>query len=318
MLHAALTTPTAPVAHDAGAPGGWWPEPLSPGHPAWVLQQAAMPGLVALSGQAACQLRLPGLPGAGDWTLALLQMPQDGTPARFDGEHATGDALLVAPAALWHLVCPPGSQWLAVQVQADLLAALWQRLYHKPLAAWLRQPVVLQATPARAQALRQLHQASLQQWLAAGDNRPDNWRAQRDELLSEWVEVIPERVHPSGLAPRQAARELVQRTRALVLARPEQAWPLAALCEQLGVHPKRLSASFQGHLGLTPARYLRGLRLQGVRRDLLQGGPDPACGVHDIAARWGFWHHGELAALYRQWFDELPSATLAAARAQRL
>ena len=62
------------------------------------------------------------------------------------------------------------------------------------------------------------------------------------------------------------------------------------------------------HVG--PVAYLRMMRLNHVRRDLLA----TEAAVGDVAARWGFWHLSRFAADYRSLFGELPSATRARKR----
>ena len=58
-------------------------------------------------------------------------------------------------------------------------------------------------------------------------------------------------------------------------------------------------------LGTNPASYLRAVRLDRVRKDLLHAGS-----VTDAATRWGFWHFGHFSNDYREQFGELPSETL--------
>lgn len=53
--------------------------------------------------------------------------------------------------------------------------------------------------------------------------------------------------------------------------------------------------------------YLRDLRLQRVRDELLSGSGSP---VASVALRWGFEHMGRFATQYRQAFGETPSQTL--------
>ena len=69
------------------------------------------------------------------------------------------------------------------------------------------------------------------------------------------------------------------------------------------------TASFQDVLDLNPVKFLRALRLNGVRRELKRADPERET-VADVAARWGFWHLSHFAADYRAMFDELPSETL--------
>lgn len=87
------------------------------------------------------------------------------------------------------------------------------------------------------------------------------------------------------------------------------------ICDRIGASPRKLNYCFRDVLGVSPARYLRAVRLNNARRDL----KDPSAAansVQDVAARWGFWHLGQFSVDYKRQFGELPSATLRAARAR--
>jgi AraC family ethanolamine operon transcriptional activator len=77
------------------------------------------------------------------------------------------------------------------------------------------------------------------------------------------------------------------------------------VCRRVGASRRKLNYCFQEVLGSSPVKYLRAVRLNGVRRELRAG----AAAVQDVAARWGFWHLGQFAREYRQQFGELPSET---------
>lgn len=70
-----------------------------------------------------------------------------------------------------------------------------------------------------------------------------------------------------------------------------------------------LQAAFQSQLGTTPFEYLRGVRLEHVRAELLAAHPDDTT-VGDIAKRWGFLHLGRFAGSYAEKYGERPSDTL--------
>lgn len=81
------------------------------------------------------------------------------------------------------------------------------------------------------------------------------------------------------------------------------------LCKIAKLSERNLQYGFKEYLGVTPIRYLRLLRLNGVRRDLLIN-HNNKCKVVDVALDWGFIELGRFAREYRQLFQELPSATL--------
>ena len=72
---------------------------------------------------------------------------------------------------------------------------------------------------------------------------------------------------------------------------------------------RTLHASFRQALGETPMSYLRRVRLDRVREELLRGNP-ARVRVTDVATAWGFCHQSRFAQQYRDRFGELPSRTL--------
>jgi AraC-like DNA-binding protein len=74
---------------------------------------------------------------------------------------------------------------------------------------------------------------------------------------------------------------------------------------------RTLHASFQAAMGESPMAYLRRMRLDHVRAELLRC--DPATtGVTEVALRWGFLHPSRFSQQYRERFGELPRETLRA------
>lgn len=74
---------------------------------------------------------------------------------------------------------------------------------------------------------------------------------------------------------------------------------------------RTLHASFQQTFGESPMAYLRRIRLDSVRAELLRSDPTQVR-VTDVAMRWGFFHQSRFAQQYRERFGELPSQTLRA------
>jgi AraC-like DNA-binding protein len=84
---------------------------------------------------------------------------------------------------------------------------------------------------------------------------------------------------------------------------------LADIAEAIHVTPRAVQYMFRRHMETTPLQYLRRLRLQHARRDLIAGDPMHNT-VTDVAARWGFAHGGRFAGLYRRAYGESPNTTL--------
>jgi AraC family transcriptional regulator, ethanolamine operon transcriptional activator len=97
---------------------------------------------------------------------------------------------------------------------------------------------------------------------------------------------------------------IVAAARDAILSRPGRPTSIADLCRIVGVSRRTLQYCFQDVLNVSPAAFLRAVRLNGVRRSLRE-----APSVTEAAAFWGFWHFGHFSQDYAAMFGELPSQT---------
>jgi AraC family ethanolamine operon transcriptional activator len=104
-----------------------------------------------------------------------------------------------------------------------------------------------------------------------------------------------------------AARALALRAEAWLRQNLAEPPKIADLCGALGASERTLYEAFREHLGTTPKSYLKTLRLQAARRDLLHGAGRR---VTDVALEWGFLHFGWFSRDYRRLFGETPRQTL--------
>lgn len=82
----------------------------------------------------------------------------------------------------------------------------------------------------------------------------------------------------------------------------------AELAAVAGVSLRGLYAGFKDFCGVSPMQYLRDLRLDRARADLLSAGTGVS--VAGVAMRWGFGHLGRFSADYKARHGESPSETL--------
>ena len=80
------------------------------------------------------------------------------------------------------------------------------------------------------------------------------------------------------------------------------------LCGRLRTSPRTIQNSFQAVTQTTPVDYLRSIRLNAVRRQLLATSAIDL-NVGQAAANWGFFHLSHFATCYKSLFGELPSQT---------
>jgi AraC-like DNA-binding protein len=77
-----------------------------------------------------------------------------------------------------------------------------------------------------------------------------------------------------------------------------------------GLSPRGLQYAFERHHGVTPAAYLRRVRMVGAHRELQAADRQAGDTVTAIARRWGFSNLTRFSAAYRRTFDRTPGETL--------
>lgn len=297
----------------ARAQGGWalGYEQLSSGQFEGRFAFVQLPGLRVFNESANVVLRQKGHLGDQIYGFAMSLVPTE--EVYFHGRKVPAHAVMCGRGNDIDLVTPAGHQLIAVAVEHSLLAPLWERMYQKPPAQWLEKQLVLQASEPAAASLRQTHLKLLQQAvdLRALPTMPEAMLQLRDDVLIEWIEALPPTVDLSDIETHERRKRLVDRACEYALAHHHDA-PLSMLqvCSRVGASRRKLNYCFQDVLGTSPTQYLRALRLNGVRRGLSEAGAM----VQDVAARWGFWHLGQFSLDYKKLFSELPSETLARAR----
>ena len=106
-------------------------------------------------------------------------------------------------------------------------------------------------------------------------------------------------------------RHLVSQAREYLLSQSSEPVTVLDLCRELYVSRRTLQNGFHQVLGIGPNAWLKALRLNAVRRELVS--PYSECRtVKDAAMQWGFWHLSQFAIDYQRLFNEKPSASLAA------
>ena len=101
----------------------------------------------------------------------------------------------------------------------------------------------------------------------------------------------------------------LQRAEQYIHTHLKDGFSLLDLAEATGTSPSTLLRTFNTHHGVSPMQYVKMLRLQAVRRALLDS--DPLSGtVSGVASEYGFRQLGRFSADYRKVYGELPSVTL--------
>jgi AraC-like DNA-binding protein len=131
----------------------------------------------------------------------------------------------------------------------------------------------------------------------------------KSSILSVFVENMPHNY--SDLLGRRVplpAPGSVKRAIDFMHARLTEPLHLEHIARAAQTSPRSLQVAFRKFCGMTPMEYLKRLRLEGARSELLEASSGSR--VADVAYRWGFAHHGMFSASYAKAFGESPSATL--------
>lgn len=242
---------------------------------------------------------------AADGTIIQGQTFETGALALFDG--STGiDARLAA-----------GSQWAILTFERKV----FEPMVLSNDADGIPVGVPLRVHESEMRRLRSLFRAVLDDADLTGRllRMPGASGAFERDILTAYVNAVvtAERLHPNGLGSLQRRHRLVKKAEEYVIAHLDESIRMDKLCKEVGASARSLEYAFQAIYGMGAMRYLRTIRLNEVRKALLQcDGAGPTT-VTATAMDWGFWHLGEFAAAYRRLFGEVPSETLRVATSRR-
>lgn len=136
-----------------------------------------------------------------------------------------------------------------------------------------------------------------------------SWAAAKRAAVEAFLGLFPPHVDslPAALSlPKNARlRAMVEHVHAHV----REPVAVADLSAVSGLSVRSVQESFARVLGVSPLTYVREVRLDRVRQELLQLDPQEVT-VGDVARRWGFAHLGRFSAVYLDRFGEYPKQTL--------
>jgi AraC-like DNA-binding protein len=149
----------------------------------------------------------------------------------------------------------------------------------------------------------------------------DKLPAAAEAALDEFVMTLLLRGHPHNYSDELARPEKDPRSRVVKRAirfiedHPSAELTAAKLAAGAGVSIRALQSAFRNWRNITPTEYLRTVRLQRVRDELLQA--DALTTVTAVALDHGFLHLGRFSQHYKSAFRESPAATLSQTKRPR-
>jgi AraC-like DNA-binding protein len=228
----------------------------------------------------------------------------------FGGDLTASELALFRTGGEFEAVTRPGFTSLGISIDPARLDEAFEAIEMRcPSSCQSVECGLLRVDPKVLQCMRR----RATQILDALDTDPT--ALDRSELLEELNFQLPVDLALAIQSADGAPRRPNSRVRDLALRRAlsfiedhlDESITIRSLCEEVGVGWTTLVHVFREHFGVTPKAYLRAVRLNCARRDLLDTAPEAP--IADVANRWGFWHMGQFAADYRHLFGELPSDT---------
>ncbi|MFI6095051.1 AraC family transcriptional regulator [Lentzea sp. NPDC051213] len=204
----------------------------------------------------------------------------------------------------------PGTRFLGLRIDAELVQRELAALTGGPTGAAVRFDLPLDLSEPRGRAVKLLIGSLIEQ-LDSGDPLFQREELQRSQLRCIVTALLLAQPHTHTPAlhggPVTPHPKALRAAVAFVETHLPEQISLGQIAEAAGCSARTISSAFREKLGTSPMGYVRDLRLDRIRHDLLSTDDQ----IGEIAYRWGMTHLGRFAGEYRSRFGELPSATAA-------
>lgn len=214
-----------------------------------------------------------------------------------------------APGQEADMISPDGWDALVLSIpEKELRSTLSALSDQQP--AWMNKHSAVTLNPKAADGLRMLGRRFLSESNAPGpEDQPQTVRfSQQLVQLFLWALVDSDNVPNLETEPARPA-SIVRQATDLVLADPSAMMGLTEICTHLNVSLRSLHYAFQDVAGMSPATWLRRIRLNEVHKTLYRSSPGEVQ-VKGVAMKNGFFHVGHFGQQYKRLFGCMPSETL--------
>jgi len=251
-------------------------------------------------------------PGRLD-TFFLLQMPLRGSETIVsEGSHVDSNprlASLVSPSANFHMRHGQNTEKLFLRIDRAALETAFVRHTGRGLKGPLKFDPAIQLDTPCGQALRRLIA-----WLVKEASEGPLFDAPlvaaqlESTLMATLIDTLAHNqqlpLNPGSIAPH-----FVRLAEDYIAQHAHEPLSAGLIAQEAGVSVRALFSGFRKYRDTTPMAFLRTLRLEKVREELLAAQPGQVS-ITELALKWGFAHLGQFAGAYRRRYGETPSATL--------
>ncbi|OXM56088.1 transcriptional regulator [Amycolatopsis thailandensis] len=203
----------------------------------------------------------------------------------------------------------PGTRFLGLRIGAGLVRRELEALTGRPASA-VRFDFPLDLSLPSGKTVLLLIESLIEQ-LASGDPLLQREELRRSQIRCIVTALLLAQPHTHTAALRETPAtphpRVLRSAIAFVEANLAEPLSLGRIAEAAGCSARTISEAFREKLGTSPMRYVRDLRLDRIRQELLSTGDQ----IGETAYRWGMTHLGRFARDYRSRFGEPPSATTA-------
>ncbi|NOR80433.1 MAG: helix-turn-helix domain-containing protein [Methyloprofundus sp.] len=130
-----------------------------------------------------------------------------------------------------------------------------------------------------------------------------------EDLLQQLLSVVRLPLAMSIKDSRQKRRQGFELALEFLREADLSSLSIPEICRKTGVSQRTLEYAFHEHLNLTPIRFIKKIRMHAIRRKLLVAHSNEVT-IADTAYQHGIYDMSRFAAVYRNFFGELPSKTL--------
>lgn len=232
--------------------------------------------------------------------------------ARLQGREADDRCMLALKGReefLFHM--PQGMDMLSITFdRTTFMQAVDNSPWRTEIGQWMSKPVIRMPEHRLAQCRERLLQ--LLHRSIEVSQYSDHSQAEQElenDLLEEVICLLADPgFDRSQRLPSSPGSFIVEKCHQLTMKERQSPPSVLDLCERLRVSRRTVQSSFRAVTQTTPVNYIRCIRLNGVRRELLGSRPGDLT-IGDAAGHWGFYHLSHFAADYQALFGELPSQT---------
>jgi AraC-like DNA-binding protein len=245
----------------------------------------------------------------------LVQIPLAGSADIYSGkEHVLSDiniASIPNPLEKLEMVWHAGNPQLLVYINRMTLEERMEELIGRELHFPVKFDLGMDMTTPQARSWRTLVDTLVTDVEHGGLTMYAGVRNQFQDLIISGLLLSQRHNYSDSIGTRAepAAPRSIRLAIQVCEENPEESLTVTDMARVAGVSIRSLQDGFRKYVGMSPTDYLRDVRLNRVREDLLSARAMNTS-IADIAFSWGFTHLGRFAKSYHERFGELPSETV--------